>query len=99
MKSEVSLECFPLGGVASGKLITALRAGPSRITIRLFKEASSAFAYNFPIMAVGQLNQSSSGLTTINTKAVVATVVVNKLVSTVNRTIFETAFLLKMLVL
>lgn len=45
MKSEVCLECLPLESLASGNLTAALREGPSRITIRLFNEASSALAY------------------------------------------------------
>lgn len=45
MKSEVSLECLRLESVAPEIRIAALRAGPSRITMRLFNEARSALAY------------------------------------------------------
>jgi len=96
MKSEgpLPVERVPVVSEVSG-LIAAFRADPSRIAMRLFNEASSALAYSFPIIAVGQVYQSLSGFTVINTKAMIATVVVNKLVSTVNRTILEMALLLK----
>jgi hypothetical protein len=45
MQSELSLEDLPFESVASGILHAALRAGPSRIAMRLFNEANSALAY------------------------------------------------------
>lgn len=45
MKSEVPLGRETLESVASGDLIAALRAAPSRIAMRLFNEANSELAY------------------------------------------------------
>jgi len=81
--SIVGRESVPVvrADVAAGDLVTGPR--PSRIEIRLFRETRSVLEYSFPMIAVGQMNQSLSGKTAIMRNDTIPTVVVNRLVSTV----------------